>query len=87
VADLLEELDDLVLRGGVCDEVVDVCDDVNADGAAQLVAGLGGGEGGGDEGRDEESKLHSDFFVFSGSSGVEFSILSLIHFKKWVTLA
>ena len=66
MADLLEELDDLVLRGGVCDEVVDVCDDVNADGAAQLVAGLGGGEGGGDEGRDEESKLHSDFFVWSG---------------------
>merc|ERR1719244_1655465 len=49
VADLLEECDDLVLRGGVGD-------DVDADGAGELVGGLGGGEGGGDEGRDEKSE-------------------------------
>merc|ERR1719244_2255469 len=58
VADLLEECDDLVLRGGVCDEVVKVGDDVDADGAGELVGGLGGGEGGVDEGRDEKSELH-----------------------------
>ena len=53
VADLLEEGDDLVLRGGVCDEVVNVGDDVDADVAGERIVGLGGGEGGGDKGGDD----------------------------------
>ena len=61
VADLLEELHDLVLGGGVGDEVVDVGDHVDADGAGELVLGLGGGEGAGDEGGDEEGELHPEF--------------------------
>ena len=62
VADLFEECDDLVLRGRVCDELVNVGDDVDADAAGEVVVGLGGCEGGGDEGRDEESELHLDLF-------------------------
>ena len=50
VAQLLEELHDLVLGGVAGDEVVEVGDDVDADGAGQLVPGLGDGEGGGHEG-------------------------------------
>ena len=50
MADLLEERDDLVLSARVCDELVDVGDDVDADVAGELVARLGGGEGGGHEG-------------------------------------
>ena len=61
VADLLEELHDLVLSGGVGDKVVDVGDHVDADGAGELVLGLGGGEGRGDDGRDEEGELHPEF--------------------------
>merc|ERR1719237_1337541 len=65
VADLLEECHDLVLRGGVCDEVVKVGDDVDADGAGEIVGRLGGSEGGGDESRDEKSELHPDLFHWS----------------------
>merc|ERR1712053_21088 len=57
----LKKLHDLVLSGGVGDEVVDVSDHVDADGAGELVLGLGGGEGGGDDGRDEEGELHPEF--------------------------
>merc|ERR1712181_157593 len=62
VADLLEELDDLVLGGRVRDKLVDVRDDVDADVAGECVGRLGGCEGGGHEGGEEESKLHSDLF-------------------------
>ena len=50
VAELLGELHNLVLCGVAGDEVVQVGDDVDADGAGQLVPGLGDGEGGGHEG-------------------------------------
>merc|ERR1711928_138163 len=44
VAQLLEELHDLVLGGVAGDEVVEVGDDVDADGAGELVPVLGDGE-------------------------------------------
>ena len=47
---LLDPLDDLVLGGVAGDEVVQVGDDVDADGAGQLVLGLGDGKGGGHDG-------------------------------------
>ena len=50
VAELLEELHDLVLGGVAGDEVVEVGDDVDADGAGQLVPALGHGLGGRHEG-------------------------------------
>lgn len=62
VADLLEELDDLVLCRRVRDELVDVRDDVDADVAGQRVGRLGCCEGGGHKGGEEESKLHPDLF-------------------------
>merc|ERR1719293_256280 len=46
----------------VCEELVNVGDDGDADAAGEVVVGLGGCEGGGDEGRDEESELHLDLF-------------------------
>ena len=54
VAQLLEELHDLVLGGVAGDEVVEVGDDVDADGAGQLVPALGHGLGGGHKGGEEE---------------------------------
>merc|ERR1711971_805771 len=62
VADLLEEGHDLVLSRRVCDELVDVRDDVDADVASEIVGRLGGCEGGGHKSGEEESKLHSDLF-------------------------
>ena len=50
VAELLGELHDLVLCRVAGDEVVQVGDDVDADGAGQLVPGLRDGEGGSHEG-------------------------------------
>ena len=47
---LLDPLDDLVLGGVAGQPLVKVGDDVDADGAGQLVPGLGHGEGGGHEG-------------------------------------
>ena len=59
VAQLLEELHDLVLGGVAGDEVVEVGDDVDADGAGELVPALGDGEGGGHQGgEEEEGHLH-----------------------------
>merc|ERR550517_558260 len=54
VAQLLEELHALVLGGVAGDEVVEVGDDVDADGAGQLVPALGHGLGGRHEGGEEE---------------------------------
>merc|ERR1719352_598792 len=47
VTQLLEELHDLVLGGVAGDEVVQVGDDVDADGTGELVPALGDGDGGG----------------------------------------
>merc|ERR1719489_545275 len=54
VAKLLEELHDLVLGGVAGDEVVQVGDDVDADGTGELVPALGDGDGGGHQGGEEE---------------------------------
>ena len=54
VAQLLEERNDLVLGGVAGDEVVEVGDDVDADGAGELVPALGHGLGGGHKGGEEE---------------------------------
>merc|ERR1711997_857904 len=65
VAQLLEELHDLVLGGVAGDEVVEVGDDVDADGAGELVPALGHGHGGGHEGgEEEEGCLHLVVVVF-----------------------
>ena len=65
VAQLLEELHDLVLGGVAGDEVVEVGDDVDADGAGELVPALGHGHGGGHEGgEEEEGCLHLVDVVF-----------------------
>merc|ERR1719352_2160304 len=59
VTKLLEELHDLVLCGVAGDEVVQVGDDVDADGAGELVPALGDGDGGGHQGGEEkEGCLH-----------------------------
>ena len=57
--------DNLVLSGVAGDEVVEVGDDVDADGAGQLVPALGHGHGGGHEGgEEEEGCLHLVLVVF-----------------------
>ena len=71
VAELLEELHDLVLGGVAGDEVVEVGDDVDADGAGQLVPALGHGLGGRHEGGEEEEgclHLASSLRSFSATS-------------------
>merc|ERR550517_1153802 len=69
VAQLLEELHDLVLGGVAGDEVVEVGDDVDADGAGELVPALGDGEGGGHQGGEEEEGWlhHLDCLVVFGA--------------------
>ena len=72
VAQLLEELHDLVLCGVAGDEVVQVGDDVDADGAGQLVPALGHGLGGRHEGGEEEEgclHLACSLRCFSARSG------------------
>ena len=66
MAQLLGEVDDVLLSGGVHDEVVNVGHDVHADGTGEGVGGLGGGEGSGQEGGEQEDDLHD-----SGGGGLQ----------------
>ena len=80
----LEELHDLVLCGVAGDEVVQVGDDVDADGTGELVPALGDGDGGGHQGgEEEEGCLHHHLaFVLSSCCLRSFSAMTDDELRK-----
>lgn len=65
---LLDKVNNLLLGGVWCDEVVDVSDDVHTDGASEIVLRLGGG-GGQQAGEEGKSGLHCDVGWGTGDTG------------------